>query len=237
MEQEKNLMDLLNVQNLKVWYSNDNDWLKAVDEVSFSMKKGELVGLVGESGCGKSTLAKSMIGMIEEQDALVEGTICYKGEEILKMSEKELQKLRGREISYLLQNPMSAFNPVHTIQRHLVDTILLNRKCTKKEAKEIMLYILAQVGFPEPKEVVKCYPHQFSGGMLQRAALAMDMSILLITHNLAVVKALCDRVLVMYNGKIVEEGSIQEIWENPKHAYTKLLLESLYTLDDKNMEK
>lgn len=270
-------MALLEIQNLNTWFHLENGLVKAVHDVDLTVEEGDILGLIGESGSGKSMLAKSVIGLVDPPGHVESGSIRFDGHELLTCSEKERRALRGRDISYLIQNPMSAFNPMHTVGRHLTDAVRLTTGCSRKQATAEALRLLDSVGLENAPMLARCYPHQFSGGMLQRAAIAMavagqprlliadepttaldvnlqgqilnllsdlhrrlGMTILVITHNFAVVKAICTRVVVLYAGSIMEEGPVNALWERPSHPYTRLLLNALITLDrqpDERFEK
>lgn len=270
-------MSLLEVQHLNTWFHLDSGLLKAVRDVDLTVEEGDVLGLVGESGSGKSMLAKSVIGLVDPPGRIESGSIRFDGRDLLTCSEKERRALRGREISYLIQNPMSAFNPMHTVGRHLTDAVRLATGCSRREARAESLRLLDSVGLENAPLLARCYPHQFSGGMLQRAAIAMavagrprlliadepttaldvnlqgqilellldlrrrlGVSILVITHNFAVVKAICTRVVVLYAGSVMEEGAVNTLWEHPCHPYTRLLMDALITLDrqpDENGEE
>lgn len=249
---------LLNIENLSISFAEK----KAVNEISLYLNPGEIVGLVGESGCGKSLTAQAILG-ITPTNSLVQGKIFYKEKELLSLNENEKRHVRGNKISLIPQDPLSALNPVFTIGDQIAEVLETHMRLSKKEAFAQAEKALASVQVPAPKQRLNDYPHQFSGGMRQRALIAMAIAtepdiliadepttaldvtvqlqileimktikskgkaILLITHDLGVVAEVCDRVYVMYLGRIVESGSTKEILKNPKHPYTIGLLNSL----------
>lgn len=262
---------ILEVNHISTWFYTRDGIVKALQDVDFDLGKGEILGVVGESGCGKSVMAKSLIGLVDPPGKIVSGKIIYGGKELQNIPDRELRRLRGREIAYLLQNPMSAFNPMFTVLKHICDSILIHEKVKKKEAVRRAISLLGKTGFTEPEIAAQKYPHQFSGGMLQRAAIAMSiacnprlliadepttaldvsmqsqilqllrelrdalgMSIIVITHNFGVVWDICDRVIVMYAGKVVESASVKAIYDRPAHPYTKALLDSVVSMEIQN---
>jgi len=260
---------LLEVSDLKTHFFTDDGVVKAVDGVSFSIEEGETFGLVGESGCGKSVTALSVIRLIPDPPGkIVDGKIYLEGEDLVKKSEKEMQKVRGNKISMIFQEPMTSLDPVFTIGSELMEVIQLHQDLDKKEARKKAIKMLRIVGIPEPEKRIKEYPHQLSGGMRQRAMIAMALScnpqlliadepttaldvtiqaqilrlidklkedfsaaVLLITHDLGVIAETCKNVAVMYAGKIVEYGRVEDIFENPLHPYTVGLNKAIPRLD------
>jgi len=254
-------MSLLEVKNLKVTFATEDGEVKAVDDVSFSLEKGETVALVGESGSGKSVTALSLARLVPSPPVRYDGgTIHFDGQDVLSMTKKNLQGLRGGKIAYVFQEPSTSLNPVFKIRNQIGEAIHLHRPEVNDVKAEIR-NLLDLVGIRDPDRSMESYPHQLSGGMQQRVMIAMalacrpsllvadepttaldvtiqaqildlirdlrkklDMSVLLITHNFAIVSNLADRVLVMFRGKIVEQGPAREILQNPKHPYTKALL-------------
>ncbi|TJX14972.1 ABC transporter ATP-binding protein [Tissierella creatinini] len=168
--------NLLEVKNLNTYFYTQNGVVKAVRDVSFSLEKKEILGVVGESGSGKSVMCKSIMGLVENPGRIVDGEIIYKGTQLQGLRDNEMRKLRGRDIAYLMQNPMSAFNPMHNVEKHIVDSILIHEKISKKEAVNRAIELLDKMGIVEAEKNSKKYPHQFSGGMLQRAAIAMAIA-------------------------------------------------------------
>jgi ABC-type dipeptide/oligopeptide/nickel transport system ATPase component len=230
--------------------------------VSININQGEMVGLVGESGSGKSVTALSILKLIDENVMFIKsGQILFMDEDLLTKSEKEIQKIRGKDISMIFQEPMTSLNPVFTIGDQINEVHFIHSGISKKKATELTIDLLDKVGIPYPEISHKKYPHQLSGGQRQRVMIAMalackpklliadepttaldvivqaqilniindlrkslDMSVLLITHDLGVVQDFCDRVYVMYNGKILENSSIDQLFKNPQHQYTRDLL-------------
>ena len=230
--------------------------------VSININQGEMVGLVGESGSGKSVTALSILKLIDENVMFIKsGQILFMDEDLLTKSEKEIQKIRGKDISMIFQEPMTSLNPVFTIGDQINEVHFIHSGISKKKATKLTIDLLDKVGIPYPEISHKKYPHQLSGGQRQRVMIAMalackpklliadepttaldvivqaqilniindlrksfDMSVLLITHDLGVVQDFCDRVYVMYNGKILENSSIDQLFKNPQHQYTRDLL-------------
>lgn len=266
---QANHTNVLEVQNLKTYFYVDDMVAKAVDGVSFQLKKGETLAIVGESGSGKSITSLSIMRLIDPPGKIIAGSsIVLDGEELLTLPESEIRKVRGNDIGMIFQEPMTSLNPVYTIGNQIAETLMKHKKMKKKEAYKKAIELLKLVGFPRAEEIVHEYPHQLSGGMRQRAMIAIamscnpkiliadepttaldvtiqaqildlmlemkekfDSSILLITHDLGVVAEVADRVLVMYGGQIVEQGTVRDIFTNPKHPYTVGLLHSIPNLD------
>ena len=259
---------LLAVKDLSVAYSSrEIGTCHAVNGVSFEIQKGEVFGLVGETGAGKTTIAMSLLNLIPEPPGkITAGSILFKGENLLQYSKKQMRKVRGKEISMIFQDPMTALNPVDTVGEQIAEVIYLHQNVSKKESWRLAGEMMESVGIPA--ERYSDFPHQFSGGMKQRIVIAMALacnpkiliadepttsldvtieaqildvlknlqktlgtSIILITHDLGVIAKLCDRVLVMYGGKIVERGSVDEIFYDTAHPYTKGLMHSIAKLD------
>jgi peptide/nickel transport system ATP-binding protein len=262
---------ILEVKNLKTLFKRDHNRVAVVDGVDFIIRPGETLGVVGESGCGKSVTSLSIMGLLPPNGSN-EGSIRFLGNDLLSLSEKEMQQIRGNQISMIFQDPMTSLNPLHTVGKQLVESIKLHMQVTQQEAKERSIKMLKAVGMPRAEEIYENYPHQLSGGMCQRVMIAMAMvcdpkliiadepttaldvtiqaqildlmrdlkektntSIMLITHDLGVVAEMCDRVIVMYAGQIVEETDVHTLFENPKHPYTIGLLESIPDIE-KNTE-
>jgi peptide/nickel transport system ATP-binding protein len=258
---------LLEVKNLVTEFRTESETVKAVNDVSFTLSRGETIGIVGESGSGKSVTSLSVMRLIPNPPGkITQGEIIYHSQSqgevnLVALSEKQMRGFRGNEIAMIFQEPMTSLNPVYTCGDQVMEAILLHQKCTKKEAEERTLQLFKEVQLPRPEAILKSYPHQLSGGQKQRVMIAMAMScnpsvliadepttaldvtvqatilelmtklqrehnmgILFITHDLGVIAELADRVVVMYKGKIVEQGTVLEIFENPKHPYTKGLL-------------
>ncbi len=257
---------LLEVRDLRTYFQVEGQTAKAVDGVSFDIRENEVFGLVGESGSGKSVTSLSILRLIPNPPGeIVGGSIHFRGTNLLDLSWDEMRKIRGNRISMIFQEPMTALNPVFTIGFQLVETIRLHTGCGKEEAREKAAEMLSLVGIPDARKRLDDYPHQFSGGMRQRAMIAMALSLqpnlliadepttaldvtiqaqildlmvglqketdgasmLLITHDLAVVAETCQRVAVMYGGKIQEISPVIPLFEEPLHPYTKGLLLSL----------
>jgi len=263
--------NLLEVSDLRIYFRTDDGVLKAVDGVSFDIAPGETLGLVGESGCGKSVTAFSILQLVPMPPAVhAGGEIRFRGNDLLALDEKGMRSVRGNMISMVFQEPMSSLNPILSIGHQITEAILAHQKKSKREAREIAIEMLRRVGIPSPDTRFKEYPHQLSGGMKQRAMIAMalvcrpqlliadepttaldvtiqaqildllrelrrelNMSVLLITHDLGVIAETCDRVAVMYAGKIVEYAPVIELFERPKHPYTHGLFRSLPILTEK----
>ena len=266
---------ILEVKNLSTHFFTDDGTVKAVDDVSFSLHKSEIMGIVGESGSGKSVTNLSIINLIQAPPGkIVNGEVLYNGEDILKMNEKKLRQIRGAKIAMIFQDPMTSLNPFLRISTQMTETIQLHQKLNRKEARKRAIDMLAMAGIPAAHERINNYPHQFSGGMCQRVMIAMGLScnpeiliadeptsaldvtiqaqildimkdltkkfgtaVILITHSLGVVAGMCDTIYVMYAGRIVERGFTQDIFESPKHPYTKGLINSVPRLDKLGTER
>jgi len=259
---------ILKINDLKVYYYIAEGVVKAVDRVNLKIGKEETLGLVGESGCGKSTVALTIPRLIRRPGKIVGGEIWFEGENLLAKSEAEMRKIRGGQISMVFQHPSASMNPVFTVGNQIGEAIKLHQNVQKREIKKRVEEILYKVGIPSPAQRMKDYPHEYSGGMLQRAMIAMSLScnpklliadepttsldvtiqaqilelmkklrkdfgasILFIGHDLGVISELCDKVAVMYAGKIVEYADLTTIFKNPKHPYTQALLGSIPRLD------
>ncbi|MFC2015464.1 ABC transporter ATP-binding protein [Chloroflexota bacterium] len=263
----QNRMDfILEVKDLKTYFTMQEGVVKAVDGISFSLDPGEVLGLVGESGSGKSMTCRSIMRVIPAPGEIVEGHIYYRGEDILTWSESRMTQFRGSEVSMILQEPMTALNPVLTIGEQIVETIVQHEDLSRNQARESAIDLLRLVGIPSPERRIQEYPHQFSGGMRQRAMIAialacrpqvlladepttaldvtiqdqiirliadlqreLEMSVIWVTHDLGVVAQICDRVAVMYAGRIMELATVIELFENSRHPYTYGLMESIPT--------
>ncbi|MCL6548091.1 MAG: ABC transporter ATP-binding protein [Alicyclobacillus sp.] len=238
--------------------------LRAVDDVSFEVRKGETVGLVGESGCGKSVTALSILRLLGPAGRLFEGEIWFDGRNLAALNEREMRKIRGADIGMVFQEPMASLNPVRTIGEHIAEPLRIHRRLSKQAARSRAVELLKAVGIPRAEQVVDEYPHRLSGGMRQRVMIASaiacqpklliadepttaldvtiqaqildllrdirrtgEMATLLITHDLGVVAETCDRVIVMYAGQVVEQGTVRDIFRRPAHPYTAALLRSL----------
>lgn len=261
---------ILKVDGLKTYFNTDDGIVKAVDNVSFELRKGETLGLVGESGSGKSVSSLSLIKLIPSPPGkIMAGTaIIDDGTDILAMTEAEMRELRGNKIAMIFQDPMTSLNPFLRISAQMIETLVLHQDMNKKEALVKSVEMLEVVGIPNPKKRIFDYPHQFSGGMRQRVMIAMALSsdpeiliadeptsaldvtiqaqileliqslskrlgtaVIMITHDLGIVAGMCDTVIVMYAGRIVEKGTNDEIFDDPKHPYTQGLIKSVPRLD------
>ncbi|MBZ2175291.1 ABC transporter ATP-binding protein [Schnuerera sp. xch1] len=260
---------LLDVKDLAVSFKTFFGEVEAVRGVSFHVNKGETVALVGESGCGKSVTASSIMQLLPMPPAFYKnGQILFNGEDIVQKSEKEMQKIRGNEISMIFQDPMTSLNPTMRVGKQIVEGLIKHHNLSQDEAEKRAVEMLDLVSVPQPEKRVKQYPHEFSGGMRQRVMIALAMvsnpklliadepttaldvtiqaqilelmksiqekfgtSIILITHDLGVVADMSDRVIVMYAGQLLEGGTVDEIFTNPKHPYTRKLLGSVPRLD------
>ena len=268
------MSNLLEVKNLTTSFFTKKGEVKAVRDVSFNIGRKEIVGLVGESGSGKSITSKSIMGLISNPGKVVEGNILFEGKDLSKLSDKEMRKIRGNEISMVFQDPMTALNPLVKVGTQISEIIMRHQKVSKKEARKKTIELLKRVGIPSPEVRVDNYPHEFSGGMRQRVCIAMAMSsspklliadepttaldvtiqaqilrliknlneenensTILITHDLGVVYNTCDKVIVMYGGKIMETGTVEEIFGNSQHPYTKGLLKSIPKNNESQKER
>jgi peptide/nickel transport system ATP-binding protein len=259
---------ILEVKNLKTRFKTDHGLVSVVDGIDFHIRSGETLGVVGESGCGKSVTSLSLMRLLPPNGSN-EGSIRFQGKELLSISEKDMQKIRGNQISMIFQEPMTSLNPLHTVGKQISESIRLHMQVSRQEAKNKALNMLKAVGMPRAEGIYNEYPHQLSGGMRQRIMIAIAMacnpkliiadepttaldvtiqaqildlmralkdktgtSIMLITHDLGIVAEMCDRVLVMYAGQVVEETDVHTLFNNPKHPYTVGLLESIPHFDD-----
>ncbi|WP_437790835.1 ABC transporter ATP-binding protein [Macrococcoides caseolyticum] len=266
---------ILEVKNLKVSFDINAGEVQAVRGVDFHLDKAETLAIVGESGSGKSVTTKAIMRLLPTPPSRIkEGEILFDGKDLAKLSEKEMQKVRGKDISMIFQDPMTSLNPTMKIGKQVMEPLIKHQKLSKADAKSRALDILKLVGLPNPEARFNNYPHQFSGGQRQRIVIAtalacdpkiliadepttaldvtiqaqilelmkdlqkkIDTSIIFITHDLGVVANVADRVAVMYGGQIVETGTVDEIFYNPKHPYTWGLLSSMPSLDtDGNTE-
>ncbi|MCI8565896.1 MAG: ABC transporter ATP-binding protein [Lachnospiraceae bacterium] len=263
-------MSLLEVKDLKTYFYTDAGIGKAVDGVTFSLDKGKVLGIVGESGCGKSVTSLSIMRLVDPTTGRYEGgSILFEGQDILKLPEKEMRKLRGNRISMIFQEPMTSLNPVFTIGYQIEESLILHKGMDKKQARERAIELLELVGIPEAQKRVEEYPHQLSGGMRQRVMIAMalagdpelliadepttaldvtiqaqildllkslqkklDMSIIIITHDLGVIAEMADEVAVMYAGDIVEKAATRDLFDDPKHPYTIGLMNSIPDVEE-----
>lgn len=263
---------LLEVNDLAISFNTFNGEVQAVRGVSFEVNKGETLAIVGESGSGKSVTTSALMGLLPKYQAMIKsGQILFEGEDLVKKTNKEMQKIRGEEISMVFQDPMSSLNPTMKVGNQVMEGLIKHQNMNRAHAKKKAIELLDQVGIPEPEIRMSQYPHQFSGGMRQRVVIAIALAcnpkiliadepttaldvtiqaqilelmkdiqkdtnsaIIFITHDLGVVANVADRVAVMYAGKIVEVGTVDDIFYNPKHPYTWGLLGSMPTLDSKD---
>lgn len=259
---------LLTVRDLQIQFQTKKGINTAVDGIGFSVGKGEILGIVGESGCGKSVTSLSILRLLGSNSIISQGSIQLEGRELLTLTEDEMCKIRGNEISMIFQDPMTALNPTMTIGDQLMEPLMIHQGYKKKDAWKEAVEVLKKVGIAAPEKRMKEYPHQLSGGMRQRVMIAMAVScapklliadepttaldvtiqaqilelmlelrqkmntaIILITHDMGVVAETADNILVLYAGKVVEYGSVKDIFNNPRHPYTKGLLSSIPPLE------
>lgn len=264
---------MLKVKHLSTSFSVGNSTLKAVDDISFEIQDGEVVGLVGESGSGKSITALSIMGLLPENGYIESGSISYKNQDLTTLSHESLRKIRGSEIGLIFQNALSALNPVFTIGNQMIETIMIHHQTTKEKAKHMALSWLNKVGISDPERRLSQYPHECSLGMCQRIMIALtlsmnpslliadeptasldvtiqaqilellrtlkseyNMSVLMVSHDMGVIAQHCDKVMVMYCGKIVESGNTEDIFSSPKHPYTQALLSSIPVADPRSKQ-
>lgn len=263
------MSEVLKVENLHVDFNTYAGKVKAIRDVSFSLKKGETLAIVGESGSGKSVTTKTLMGLNAKNAEISEGSqLLFKGQNLLDLKESEWQKIRGNEIAMIFQDPMTSLDPTMKIGMQIAEPLMKHQKLSKEAALKRALALMEGVGIPAAAEHIDDYPHQWSGGMRQRAVIAIalaadpeiliadepttaldvtiqaqilklmkdiqqqtDNAIIFITHDLGVVAGMADRVAVMYAGKIVEYGTVDEIFFNPQHPYTWGLLNSMPTTD------
>src|SRR5690625_3854177 len=225
------MTSLLEIKNLKTYFITEEEEVPAVDGVSFSIKEGETLCVVGESGSGKSITSISILQLVPETHGkIIDVEIVYKGTNLVDLSENEIRKIRGNDISMIFQEPMTSLNPVFTVGDQITESLMLHEKLSKEAALKKAVELLNLVGIPVPEKRVSEYPHQLSGGMRQRVMIAMALAcnpVLLITHDLGVVAETADNVAVMYLGRIVEYADGDTFFENPKHPYSQGLLKSI----------
>jgi oligopeptide/dipeptide ABC transporter ATP-binding protein len=255
---------VLQVRDLAVEFDTDEGRIRAVDGVSFNLRAGEVLGVVGESGCGKSVTALSLLRLIPcPPGRIAGGQVLFEGRDLLALPLPEMRSVRGRRISMIFQDPMSALSPLHTVGDQLAETLQLHRPVSRDEAWAASRTWLDRVGIPDAAQRLRSYPYELSGGMRQRVMIAMALllqpavlvadepttaldvtiqaqifdlmreikdartSVMLITHDMGVIWEMCDRVLVMYAGRVVEEGPVREVFAQPRHPYTAGLLKSM----------
>lgn len=267
-------MPLLEVNDLRTSFHTRDGVVKAVDGVSFSLEKGDTLGIVGESGSGKSVTCYSLMDLIPKPPGKIEGgEALFDGMDLLKLSRRELNKIRGKRISMIFQDPMTSLNPYLRIQDQLIEPLLIHENISKAEAIKRGIEALDDVGVPAPDKRIRQYPHEFSGGMRQRVMIAMALitdpevliadepttaldvtvqaqiveliqklqrehgtAVIWISHDLGVVASFCERVQVMYAGRIVESGPVEKIYSQPAHPYNRALQNSIPALQDKGGE-
>ncbi|MCL4261804.1 MAG: ABC transporter ATP-binding protein [Anaerolineae bacterium] len=271
MEQNNN--NILEIKGLKTQFFTEAGVVRAVDGVDLTVKRGEVMGVVGESGCGKSVMSLSIMRLIGQPGKILEGEVIFDGQDIMKVSESAMTKIRGNRISMIFQQPQSCLNPVFRIGDQLSEVLDIHQDLGKEAGEKRAIELLAMVGIPEPESRIKAFPHELSGGMSQRVMIAMalaclpellladepttaldvtiqaqildlmrnlrskmETSIVLITHDLGVVAEMCDRVTVMYAGRVVEEAPVVELFQAPKHPYTTALIGSTPVLGETDKE-
>lgn len=260
--------DVLKIDNLKTYFNTEDGVVKAVDDLSLSIKPGHTLGVVGESGSGKSVTSLTIMNLLAASAEVYDGSISFLGKDLINISTKEMRKLRGSDVSMIFQEPMSSLNPVHRVGNQVAEAILQHEQISKEDAMRRVVELFEEVGIPDPDQRISYYPHQMSGGQKQRVMIAMalacnpklliadepttaldvtiqkqildlmrelrdnrQMAILFITHDLGVIAEIADEVLVMYRGKVVEQGPVVDIYESPQHPYTKGLLNCRPRLD------
>lgn len=261
------MSEFLSVKDLEVEFKSGSIITKAVNGVSFDLDENETIGIVGESGSGKSVTATSILRLIPNPPGKISGgEVKFRGKDLLKLSNNEIRKIRGNEISMIFQDPSTSLNPVFTVGNQIMESLITHNKLSKKQAKSKAIELLRLVGIPAPEKRINMYPHEFSGGMRQRVMIAIalacgpklliadepttaldvtvqaqilalmkslqeefNMSIIMITHDLGVVWETCDKILVMYAGRVVESGRVEEVYKDPQHPYTWGLLDSQIT--------
>jgi len=258
--------ELLKINGVRVVFEGDDASgnVTAVDDVTLTIGVGEIFGLVGESGCGKTTLAMTLLGLVDPNGRIDAGSLMWSGTDLIKLSEHEMRKIRGKEIAMIFQQPQMALNPVYKVGHQMMSLLRLHHQVSKQDAEKESLQLLKQVRISDANRVMEAYPHQLSGGMAQRVMLAMalscrpkllvadeptasldvtiqaqimellleirekfGMAILMVSHDLGVVARLCDKVAVMYLGRIVEIADTKELYSKPFHPYTKALLDAV----------
>ena len=267
------MSNILEVKGLKTQFFTESGVVRAVDGVDLTVKRGEVLGIVGESGCGKSVTSLSIMRLIGQPGKIVEGQILFDNMDMVKLSQSQLANIRGNRISMIFQQPQSCLNPVFRVGDQLAEVLHIHQDLGKKAGERRAVELLTMVGIPEPESRVKAFPHELSGGMAQRVMIAMalacvpelliadepttaldvtiqaqildlmrnlrskmETSIILITHDLGVVAEMCDRVYVMYAGRVVEEAPVLELFQQPKHPYTAALIGSTPVLGQADKE-
>lgn len=265
--------NILEIKNLKTHFFTEAGIVRAVDGIDLTVKRGEVLGLVGESGCGKSVTSLSIMRLISQPGRIIEGQIIFDNTDLVTLPEAQMRDVRGNRISMIFQQPQSSLNPVFRIGDQISEVLHIHQEITKEEGEKRAIELLRLVGIPEPETRIRAYPHELSGGMAQRVMIAMalacvpemliadepttaldvtiqaqildlmrnlrskmDTAIILITHDLGVVAEMCDRVDVMYAGRIVEKAPVVELFKNPKHPYTTALIGSTPVLGQADKE-
>ena len=265
---------LLQVQDLRTQFFTTRGVVHAVDGVTFHVDAGETLGVVGESGCGKTMTALSILRLLPDPGKIVSGRILFRGKDVTKMTDEEIRDFRGNDVAMIFQDPMTSLNPVTRIGSQIEEAMTAHERFTETLARGRVIELLKRVRVPAAESRVKDYPHQFSGGMRQRAMIAMGLSnepdlliadepttaldvtvqaqiiqlmkqlnrelntaMMLITHNMALVASLCQRIIVMYAGRIVEEGPVEQIFKSPQHPYTWSLLRSVPRVDEARKDR
>ena len=261
---------LLKIEGLKTYFFTEAGIVKAVDDVSFEVRKGESLGLVGESGSGKTVTALSVLQIVPKPGRIIQGKIEFKGQDLVGKGEKEMRPIRGSEIAVIFQDPSSSLNPLYKVETQLRDVLLAHQSMSKEEARKKIIELLTLVGIPDPEIRMQEFPHQFSGGMKQRVAIAralalqpallfadepttaldvtiqaqvldlledlkqkFGMSLVMITHDMGIIAKMTTRVVVLYAGNVCEIAKTEDLYENPRHPYTALLLAAVPRLDKK----
>ena len=265
--------NILEVKNLQIGFNLSDGYRQAVYDVCFDLKKGETLAIVGESGCGKTISTMSVLQLLPENAVIKSGEILYNGENLLNFTQKQMQKIRGKKIALIPQDPMTSLNPLYTIGNQILEVIELHQGIKGKQAFDLAVQALERVKIPDAKEKMKSYPHEFSGVMKQRVIIAMalacnaeiiiadepttaldvtvqaqimdilreikekyNLSLILITHDMGIVAQNADKIAVMYAGRIVEYSSVNSLFKNPKHPYTKALLNVILDINTDKVE-
>jgi len=255
---------LLEISNLRTYFFTEAGVVKALDGMSLEVYKGQAVGLVGESGSGKSVTAQSVLRIVPRPGRIVEGSIRFEGEELLTKKEDEMRKLRGRKMAIVFQDPTTSLNPLYTVEKQLTDILVLHRDLSREDASKQALHLLDRVGIQDPERRLKTYPHELSGGMKQRIAIAralacdpvllfadepttnldvtiqaqvlellkqlqkeLNMTMVMITHDMGIIADMTERVTVLYAGKVMEVADTPTLFKSPKHPYTEALLKAV----------
>jgi peptide/nickel transport system ATP-binding protein len=262
-------MPLLEVKNLRVEFPTRHGTLLALDDISFNIDPGEILGVVGESGAGKSLTGAAIIGLLEPPGRVAGGEIRFEGQRVDNLSREQMRSIRGRQIGAIFQDPLTSLNPLYTVGRQLIETIRTHLPVGEEEARQRAIKLLQETGIPAAEQRIEQYPHQFSGGMRQRVVIALalaaepklivadepttalDVSIqaqiisllkrlckdhgaavMLVTHDMGVIAETCDRVAVLYAGRVAEIGPVQDVIHRPAHPYTRGLMGSIPAMDE-----